>query len=367
MSVIEITCPGCEAVLKVPAEAIGKKGRCSACRTAFPILPPVDTSEAAAARSTTPDDTILGWLADGITAKGPGDTQAGTPRRSFAVDLDHVDAMGAFFRFHTNLLYDEDFRVSLPQQCIICSAKQDLSIHLIVWSNKLAGRGRTGAAEVHSLLVKKLDELADVKGRDLLAKLPMVENVPEPYCLPFPYYVCKNCSAIGAVVTDVHVSPDGRGEECELGISSLSLAERFSARVCGPTASAVSEIRRARKERKGDPWRRLPLSIRVRIQRWYQPAEGEKFVAYFPDADYTQSEAGLAGVVLTDQRLVYHKSVALTEMPLTERITVSARPKGQHVQVEILSASGDVARLTAQQSVAEELQRLLGRQSAVVR
>jgi hypothetical protein len=392
MSVIEVTCPGCKVSLKVPEDAIGRKGRCRACGTKFIITPPVEQAEKQAL--ATPDDTILAWLGDAFpegNAKGgasaeitsqsqtQGETKNARPeggyvpgktgrdavacQQTYPMRLDHVDTMGAFFRFRAERLYDKDFRLGFSPKCLICGSRKDLSVHLIVWSSKLVGR--QGESQlVQSRLVTGLDKVSGKLGHEFLDKLPPVDNIPEPFCLPFPYYVCPSCSSVGAMVTDVHASPDGQGEECELGISSLRRAEEFARSVCGKDHSPATEIHQARIALKGDPWRQLPLAIRIRIQRWFEPEEGERFVAYFPDADYAKAEAGLAGVVLTNRRLVYHKSIAQTEMLLADRITVNPKDKGPVVQLEIRSGSGQLGRLNALPGNAAELQRLLRAQAA---
>ncbi len=62
--------------------------------------------------------------------------------------------------------------------------------------------------------------------------------------------------------------------------------------------------------------------------------EGEKFVVYIPDGDFTKTEAGLAGIAMTDKRLMFRKFAAKVEIPLTEGITIESvtvkgRPKLQ--------------------------------------
>ncbi|HDY65861.1 MAG TPA: hypothetical protein ENH84_06480 [Phycisphaerae bacterium] len=385
MSAIEMNCPKCQAALKVPENAIGKKGRCHMCGAKFIIAPPIDESVDS---GKVEEDMVSAWLStapppgqettsqkppkppmkqappsDAKSSKSPPPASQSKPAKTsknrFPMHLDHVDTMGAFFQFKAEQLRNEKFRSSIPRQCIVCGTKNDLSIHLIVWTAKLASRHRTEVRDNSSHFVLKLDKLSTLSPRELLSKLPLVENVPEPYCLPFPYYVCPSCSAVGAVVTDVRFAPNGQVHECELGISSLSLAEKFLLAVCGTEAPGLQNIRKARKECKGDPWQQLPLSIRIRIQRWYKPKDDEKFVAYFLDADYTKAEAGLAGLVLTNHRLVYHKNVVLIEMQLSEKININSTTKGSHTKLEIRSGSGKVAQLTARPSDADNFQRLL--------
>ena len=360
MAAITIDCPGCRATLNVPEDSVGKRGRCRECGESFTIAPPIEQLEAAAPEHA--DETIATWLGDlgpvSISdSLAPSMAKSG-PVREFSVRLEHVDTMGAFFLFDSRLLYDPDFRSSFPMSCVLCGSRSSLSGHLIAWGSKLAQYSRAAAQVERHRSVFNLEKFGPVAGRELLAKLPRIGNLPEPYCLPFPYYICDSCSAVGAVMTDVHKGPDGQGEECELGIASLAQAEKFTVNVAGANSELHKGIHEARRESRKDPWRLLPLGVRIRINRWYEQGKKERFIAYFPDSDYSKAEAGLAGLVLTDQRLVFHKSVAQVEIPLTERIAADPTTKGEYVQLEITGA-GKTAKLNVAPAAAKQIRSLL--------
>ena len=364
MAAVKISCPGCDVTLNVPEHAIGKKGRCVECGTSFTIpLPPSASSDS----TTAPEDTIIGWLADGSGPPAPAGTKspartataAPAPRKRFAVELLNLGPDGAVFRFDPEFLYDEGFRVSLPRRCVGCGSRKDLQVRLVDWSYGDQGRGGFGPRPDASAFVLALDKHTNLHDRALLAELARVEGLDEPYCLPFPYYLCHDCHSGDAITAIVRPSGGGGGDTCELGISSLLHAEMFAAVVRGPDDPARQRIRTVRKGQEGDTWHRLPKLARVRIERWYQPEASEKFIAYFPDADYARTEAGLAGVVVTDQRLVFRKNVALTTMALKDVSRVSPMPSGANVTVDILPTQGKIIRLQAQPSHAGEFQKLV--------
>ncbi len=403
MSKITLICPNCRSPLKVTTRHLGRKGRCPECRNVFLLR-----KKYLRPSGRINDDDVLTWLgpaspvdaddepiesparAPGATEATGGENQGGpaeakppetpikpTPAKRpappqpvvqaegrFNVAVDHVDAMGAFFRFDPRLLADDAFRCSFPQRCVLCGSKHDLSVYPVVWSCKLE-KARKSDQPDQTPYVLKLADLDAAKGRDLLARMREVKYVPEPYCLPFPYYVCSSCSPVGAVMTHVHQQyPANRQEQlvevCELGISSLAAAERFARRACGPETEAVARIRQARSECLTDQWQALPLAVRNRINQWYQAQPDETFLGYVSDADFAKAEAGTAGIVVTDKRLVYRKSVARVELDRAGRISVEQAPaRDGHTLLILRDAEGQEARMMADSSCLGHIRNLV--------
>ena len=394
MQVVEVFCPGCGQLLTVSREHLGRKGRCSACKMVFVItekadlLDSDDLTEPGLADTSVED--IIGWLgksgppadiqqpSSSQTAVAESQLDATLPprqakqakpaseRKHYTIRLGHVDEMGAFFLFSPDLLYEEDFRSAFPQRCVVCGKRHHLSVHLVVWTSKLPGRGEIGARTSYSRSVFELDKLGGVSGRELLAALDPIENLPEPYCFPFPYYLCRECSPIGAVVPDVRFTADGHTHEFELGIFSLKRAEDFIRIVGGTECPALKQIREAVRKDSSDPWRALPLAIRSRIKQWFTLADGEKFAVYIPDGEFAKTEAGLAGIVLTDKRMVFRKFASKVEIPLTENISIergTAKKSGKP-QLRISSRATKPALLVADDAIVERLRTSLRRVGA---
>jgi hypothetical protein len=170
-------------------------------------------------------------------------------------------------------------------------------------------------------------------------------------------------------MTHVHQQyPANRQEQmvevCELGISSLAAAERFARRACGPETQAVARIRKARSECLTDQWQALPLAVRNRINQWYQAQPDETFIGYVSDADFAKAEAGTAGIVVTDKRLVYRKSVARVELDRTGRISVEKGPAGDGQTTLILrDEAGQEARMKADSSCLGHIRELIDGES----
>ena len=85
-----------------------------------------------------------------------------------------------------------------------------------------------------------------------------------------------------------------------------------------------------------DSWNKLDARTRERLQHWCQFKPREAFLVYFNDPDFPHSDAGLAGVVLTDQRLIYHKYRHSRSLSLHQDGLLHVRTDGK------------VARLTAE-------------------
>jgi hypothetical protein len=298
----------------------------------------------------------------GAPAAGSRSRPKGPDKPRFPVKLDHVDEMGAFFRFDSSLLRDEDFRASFPQQCLLCGASRPLSVHVIFWSSKMQASAQAKAIPSQPRQVYTLRMVSDLSGRNLLDVLDPIEQLPEPYNLPFPYYVCSRCSALGVILTDVHQTPDGQNEVCELGISSLPQAEQFCIAVCGEGSEAHQQIRKAIVDGSGRPWQQLPLTVRIRINRWYQAREGERFLAYFTDAEFSKAEAGLAGAVLTDLRLIFHKSIGHMEIPWSSPITIESKVNASGgTNLTIIAPDGKKVVLHTNPANAKQLQDLIAK------
>jgi len=380
MGKIQVQCPACSARLDVSEKFLGRRGRCKRCGNVFTIEVSLDVADA------PPGDiegSVMSWLGDGppIGSASQASPAAARPNvkappaaspaaapapagksRDEAIRLGHVDDMGAFFLFTPELLRDPDFRASFPQRCLLCGSDHGLSVHLVLWSSKLPFRGQFGTHTSTSCNVFELAKLGRPAGHDLLGMLQPVANLPEPYSLPFPYYVCRSCSAVGALVTDVRHT--GEREICELGFYSMKVAEDFLLAYCGPKCPTLKQLRKAMGTRKGDAWQALPLAVRSRIRQWYQAAEGERFVAYVSDNEFAKTEAGMAGVVVTDRRMVFHKFSATLEAPFQEPIAVRQVDKGGAVELRMAFPEGKEAKLAVDEFGASSLREHLRKAGA---
>lgn len=334
---ILVMCPGCSLKFKVPVHLIGKRARCNDCQTIFVLEAPAEMLE----------DTVAEWLFEGAVPPKPIDSAiGGTPVRAGvgaqpaaaapaaatamaaapvaqthasaadAVRLERIDDMGAYFEFPADRLPDCQLRGSMPRKCIACSSQDDLRIQLLVWTDRLPPRDQLRLQEHQAA---SAGMLADYQGQGLeeyLGRLPHLKMLPPPYNLPLPYYVCPACSTVGEVLT--HVLAHGQREYCQIMIANLEVAADFLAANGGADSEDYHMVLEAWQHQKADPWRTLSLGVRNRLSNWFERKTGERFIEYFPDAEFSKAELGTAGLILTNRRAIYKKFAALREFNITK-------------------------------------------------
>lgn len=344
-----VQCPHCRAAYKVRCTILGREAKCPQCQKVFALIVPDYHSE----------DEIFDWLqqAPASSAQAPDATAVGlkvtetdtnggvSPEKSVSDEkpveavkklyLHSITDMGAYFWFAAESLAEPEFRASLPQLCASCMTDSDLYVHLVQWPSKLPGWEAIGKRELRTKAVIRLEELPKVDPVALLTYLPRQENLPFPYRLPFPYYVCGHCSPSGLVHTNTSFS--GGLERCWLTISNLDIATGFYSTLCGADDDSFSKLCKSSELSKKDRWQLMPLAMRNRISQWFKPQAGEHFVDYLPDEDFSKTEAGAAGLVITDRRSVYHKYQTWREYPLTDAVTVTTKSTSVGARVEMYS------------------------------
>ncbi len=376
MGPIQIQCPACHAPFRVPAESLGKRARCRKCGHEFVIKGP------------NLEDTVLGWLNDDIPAEAPpkaarrsaavaqprqvaaaqasksAEPPAPMPEEAPAVEqalrLSHIDALGAFVLFPPSLLLDPAFRSSMPRCCLGCGSKRNLRVHLVRWQSIYTSADRSQRRDDDKPVPSTVgaEALIDLPDDKLLAALPVQPNIPSPYSLPFPYYICGRCSPVGAIMTHVRQDLEGNAV-CEIGISSLKRAAQFLARNLGRNHGDFQRLHEEIQSGQADSWTALPLAVRNRIDKWFRAVEGERFVCYLRDADFAKAESGLGGLVITDRRAVFHKFASHREFPLSKDIAIQVDQPDGGYQITFTAKEVKPAVLKADPSVVETIRATL--------
>ena len=165
----------------------------------------------------------------------------------------------------------------------------------------------------------------------VLQRLPRVPNVPPPADRPMPYWICDMCGGEGEIYGQVHVQSDTGKGWCRLLLRNLRAAEAFFVAVGGkdsPGHKRLSHRIRALRER---PWDHLPEVIQNRVTQWYRPESGEQFLGYVPDRDRARSEDGMAGLVVSDRRVIHHSDLRHRESFVTQPLEIElARGQGRN-------------------------------------
>jgi len=332
-----VKCPKCGKVLGIPEGFDGKAVRCGVCRTPFRIPKP------------SVEDTIAGWLDDepeaDLSAKtaapigmapepAPRDPPASKSAKKATQGLRVVamERRGTLFEFPADMLRGEAFRCAIPRRCTHCQAKVHLSAHLIIFTSELRDSISLEAEHKAGHLTIPQDQLGRVDGPEMLAKLPEVPNVPEPANHPMPYWVCDMCSGAGSISGQITVdNASGRGR-CRMFIRNAHMARDFFANAGGEGTRDYAKLVEFTEHMDDDRWDALPSVIRHRLEQWFRPQDGEKFIAYVPDRAFVRTEDGMNGLVISNRRLIFHHPPLHQEAPREVKMTIALRvEKGDEV------------------------------------
>lgn len=343
----QVLCPACGTILDVPPGKSDCFVRCGGCRHRF-RLPK---------RIAVTDDAVTDWLAEGRTPEEDkhaaerhlrpqeeAASSAGTavlPAISDAIRLVKSDTSGALFEFPAARLNDSAFRCAIPRRCLRCGGRSHLSAHVIVYATHLVDSSFTTTQAGSGDLVLRGEGVAELANEDLLSRLPVVPNVPAPADKPMPFWLCDMCTAGDLISGQIRMGGESVGL-CRLWIGALRRAEEFLVAAGGKDTPGHAELRHRIASLVENPWSSLPLAVQNRIQQWYRPQQSEHFIAYIPDRERARSEEGLAGIVVSDRRVVYHTSVRHKEAGRDEKMELTETVESGRTWVEIKCASCDL-------------------------
>lgn len=346
----QIVCPACGTILDVPPGKSDCFVRCGSCHHRF-RLPK---------RIAVTDDAITDWLAEGRTPEEEkhaaerhlrpqeeAASSAGTavlPAISDAIRLVKSDASGALFEFPAVRLSDPAFRCAMPRRCLRCGGRTHLAAHVIVYATHLVDGSFAAAQSGAGELVLRGEGVAELPNEELLNRLPVVPNAPPPADKPMPFWLCDMCTVGDLISGQIRTGGEGVGL-CRLWIGALRRAEEFLIAAGGKDSPGHAELRHRIASMVENPWGSLPLTVQTRIHQWYRPAQGERFIAYVADRERARSEEGLAGVVVSDRRVVYHTSVRHKEVGRDEKLELTETVESGRAWLEIKCSSWDLKRI----------------------
>lgn len=335
---VVIACPHCSAQFKVRRETLGRMARCGKCQRTFPLTLPKAFNE----------DEILNWVEKkdrneedipnasvaGLNVMAKIDASSSKSKVSFK--LQHIDRNGVHFRLTREILKTEKFRSSFPRVCAGCQDKRNLRVFLVRWPVK--GISPAGFGDVNSLRpTATLNELPAVSPMELLQYLPTDKNLPEPFGLPFPFFVCGRCKPEGLVYSPYLI--DQKDETCVLSVFNPELAFELYTANCSQETADYQKLLSHAGLCKTSRWETLPEPDRKRIAQWYKPSPSEVFVCYVSDLDNPRDRKGQTGIVLTNQRMVCGKDPLLRQFPFQEHVTLSCHSAPEGRKIEISSST----------------------------
>ena len=78
-----------------------------------------------------------------------------------------------------------------------------------------------------------------------------------------------------------------------------------------------------------DPWSHLPADVRNRLGQWYRHQADESFAGFVPDTELARTEVGMAGLLVSNRRVIFHRPPRHHEMAVTDPVTVILTVHGE--------------------------------------
>ncbi|MGB2820085.1 MAG: MJ0042-type zinc finger domain-containing protein [Phycisphaerae bacterium] len=369
MKAIHVKCPSCGATLAVPNDNIRRHVRCGKCKHKFTL-------------STQPEavleNVVASWLTDEEepqpAEKGPepedlagresvllGSKEPSEPSTPKKGDIRVVKIeRGVLFEFPAGRLLDPDFRSAFPRQCLSCESRAHLRAHVVIYAAQLM-QDSISMEDEHSAgtLVLSNEEVQGLSDQEILDRLHHVPNVPHPGELPMPYWVCDMCSGTGQVSGQIQVNIETGKGWCRLLIRSIHRALAFMVNAGGEGAEGYDRLKERVEKTAENPWDNLAEVVQHRIQQWFRPQGPEQFVAFVPDRDHVRTEDGVAGVLISSTRLIFHNPRRHWEMAVKDPVelrTSTGRGKGS---VSITTPSWSIQHMTVDRDGLMRMRRAL--------
>jgi transcription elongation factor Elf1 len=365
----QIACPNCGILLDVPAGSAGRAARCGKCKHRFEIPA---FSENAVADLLSDLDDALSPPKDAVNIEEEMDAEPDADPSSMStiaasvalaggasMQILQIKARGVVVRFPAHFLTDALFRLSMPRICMCCGTRAHLVAHLVRFMPRSPDKLNLENRQVHSPLVLQDSTLESLHGEDLLNALPKVPETVAPADNALPYWVCDMCRDHGAVTGEHRINPDTQDGTCWMFIRNPHRAEQFIRAACGddvPNLTKLIEMNTAGQE---NPWDLLPLTVRHRLEQWYIPKSGEHFLGYTPDRDHNRTEDGMAGVLVSNKRLIYHSHMQHKEIPVDETIDLMLAMSTDRGQLRIKSQTTTIKRVVIDREGVRGLRRAL--------
>ena len=379
MAARHVTCPACGTGLRIPEGFTGSHARCGQCHHPLEIPSPAESLE----------DTVVSWLDEdagdgaGPAPEAPGAGEApGAPAAEPAppdeaveeapsdeIRLVKLHKQRVLFEFPTRRLRETAFRCAMPRLCLQCGTRAHLHAHVVIFSGQmvdsvsLEAEHSAGAMELSEEEVRHLDD------EELLEKLPHLPGLPSPADLPMPYWLCDMCSSSGVISAQILGNPATDESRCRLLIRNMRRAAEFMVGAGGEGTGGYAKLMRRIEATTETPWDQVPLVVQHRIDQWYHPGSQESFLAYVPDRDHVRTEDGMAGLVLSNCRLIYHTKLRHRESTTAQPLEMELSMSRERGRLQLKTPSWEVSNLAVDRDGIGRLRRalMLGKFQATLR
>lgn len=221
-----------------------------------------------------------------------------------ALQIVDIGAFGVRFRFPAQCLNNANFRASMPMRGMLSGERDPLRLiaRPLAWIDKATGHLiNTGELEARYEIRLR----ASQSPREIVAAMATMDELPPPFNQPMPYFVSHGESSDAKVHCETFANPTGM--QCEVVIPSLRYALDWLGRVNGVCGDDYAALELQTLKYEAQAWRAIPSGVRHRLAVWFDFQGDEEFLGYFNDSDFSKSDAGLAGLILTSRRVVWCK------------------------------------------------------------
>jgi len=218
--------------------------------------------------------------------------------------IHRINTAGVRFAFDSVWLKEPRFRASMPMRCVICGEtdRSQLIARPLIFVDRLL----KGPDKIDTIIAAHtVRKLADKLPYQIVHAMGRMEMLPEPFSFVMPYYVATRF-ARHALHAQTHDRRSG-AITCDLLIPDPQTALDWLVRVNGVCGPEYERLEKDVALLHGSAWQQLDDECRHRLSGWCKLDPGETFRRYFNDVDFAAKDAGMAGLVVTDLRLLFKK------------------------------------------------------------
>ena len=247
------------------------------------------------------------------------------------------DQSGVCFGFDSIHLENKGFRTSIPTRCAFTGETDRRKL----FARPLAFIDRSGARirsvqEIESKYTTTL--LSGQSVDDLLTVIGDIEAMPKPFSFAMPYYGC-NDQTHSSLKCWTETRADG-GITCFVIIPNGVTALQWLGNVNGTCGIEFGKLEHDITLIDNDAWRILGDECRRRLAVWCPFEANEVFRLFLSDGDFGSRDKGLAGLVVTDRRLIYCKYHHRGALELKKPATLHIRDEADFSQLTLENDEG---------------------------
>jgi phage FluMu protein Com len=374
MAARRVRCPECTVILDIPEDFKGIKVRCSVCKTDFRIPGVSDADILDWIVQEEKEDTTHGAASLKLSRKRTAalmeqsdlakeEVFEGYSAGSEGFFLVRIDSHGVLFEFPAAMLESADFRASLPRKCLRCGTTSHIIPRLVIYGPVMKDCTTVEAEFLDRST--RLDErdIRKLSTREILEQLPGPAQLPPPANLPMVYWICDMCNPSRMIYAQNRIDAETKQGACCLQIQRLWRAEEFLLAVGGENSEAHQKLLSSMEKHPETPWDKLAGAMQQRIRQWFAPHRGEKFVAYCADRSHSRTEDGMAGVLVSSRRLLYHTSLRNYESEKGEPLELSFSMDNGRQMLKIQAPNWEVKNMVVDKMGLRTLRRALTEQN----